>query len=143
VFFVPKLRRFAIEKIWPQFKAALSNLWSVFTTPRKLFLVVGGSFGAQIVNSFGLGAALLAYGGHLSIGELIFVVTSAGFLASLVPVPGGIGVSEAALIAGLTAFGVSPEVASAAVVTYRLFTTYLPPIPGSYATKWLVAHDDL
>jgi uncharacterized membrane protein YbhN (UPF0104 family) len=58
-------------------------------------------------------------------------------------VPGGIGVAEASLIAGLTAFGIGPNVASAAVVTYRLFTTYLPPIPGSYATKWLVAHGDL
>ena len=80
---------------------------------------------------------------HLSLGELILVVTGAGFIASVVPVPGGIGVAEASLIAGLTAFGVDPTIASAAVVTYRLFTTYLPPIPGSYATKWLVAHGDL
>ncbi|HXY93018.1 MAG TPA: lysylphosphatidylglycerol synthase domain-containing protein [Acidimicrobiia bacterium] len=143
VFFVPRLRRLAVEKVWPQFRSALRNLWHVFTTPRQLVLVLGGSFGAQILNAFGLGAALLAYGGHLPIGELLFVVTGAGFLSSLVPVPGGIGVAEATLIAGLTAFGVAPEVASAAVVTYRLFTTYLPPIPGSYATKWLVANDDL
>ena len=64
--------------------------------------------------------------------------TSAPFISSLVPVPGGIGVAEASLIAGLTAFGIPPEIATAAVITYRLFTTYLPPIPGSYATKWLV-----
>ena len=60
------------------------------------------------------------------------------FVHSFFPQP-----AEASLIAGLTAFGVPPEAASAAVVTYRLFTTYLPPIPGSYATKWLIANGDL
>jgi uncharacterized protein (TIRG00374 family) len=118
-------------------------VWSVVTTPRKLFLVMGGSIGAQLLNSLGLGAALLAYGASLPFAELILVVTGAGFISSLVPVPGGIGVAEASLIAGLTAFGVPPEAASAAVITYRLFTTYLPPIPGSYATKWLIANGDL
>jgi uncharacterized membrane protein YbhN (UPF0104 family) len=142
-FVVPKLRRFTREKVWPQLANGLRNIWSVLSTPRKLFLVMGGSIGAQVLNSLGLGAALLAYGSSLPVGELILVVTGAGFISSLVPVPGGIGVAEASLIAGLTAFGVAPDAASAAVVTYRLFTTYLPPIPGSYATKWLVANGDL
>jgi uncharacterized membrane protein YbhN (UPF0104 family)/tRNA A-37 threonylcarbamoyl transferase component Bud32 len=143
VFVVPKLRRFTQEKVWPQLRNGFHNVWSVLSTPRKLFLVMGGSIGAQLLNSLGLGAALLAYGSSLPFAELILVVTGAGFISSLVPVPGGIGVAEASLIAGLTAFGVPPEAASAAVVTYRLFTTYLPPIPGSYATKWLIAHGDL
>ena len=143
VFIVPKLRRFTQEKVWPQLRNGLRNVWSVLSTPRKLFLVMGGSIGAQLLNSLGLGAALLAYDASLPFGQLILVVTGAGFISSLVPVPGGIGVAEASLIAGLTAFGVPPVAASAAVVTYRLFTTYLPPIPGSYATKWLIAHGDL
>jgi uncharacterized membrane protein YbhN (UPF0104 family)/tRNA A-37 threonylcarbamoyl transferase component Bud32 len=143
VFAVPRLRRFARSKVWPQIVSGARNLWGVLTTPRQLVLVLGGSFGAQLLNSLGLGAALMAYGGHLSFGELVVTVTGAGFVSSLVPVPGGIGVAEASLIALLTAFGVGPETASAAVVTYRLFTAYLPPIPGSYATKWLVANGDL
>ncbi|MEX1007942.1 MAG: lysylphosphatidylglycerol synthase domain-containing protein [Acidimicrobiia bacterium] len=143
VLVVPKLRHVVSEKVWPQFMAGLHNLWHVMSTPRQLFLVLGGCFGAQILYALGLGASLAAYGGSLPFGELLFVCTGAGFLASIVPVPGGIGVAEASLIAGLTAFGIAPDVASAAVVTYRLFTTYLPPIPGSYATKWLVANGDL
>ena len=69
----------------------------------------------------------------------MFVNMSASFLAGLVPVPGGIGVTEAAMIAGLTAFGIPPDTASAAVLTHRLFTTFLPPIWGNFATKWLLA----
>jgi uncharacterized protein (TIRG00374 family) len=140
---VPRFRRFTRTKVWPQIVHGSQDLWHVVTTPRQLVLVLGGSFGAPLLNALGLGAALLAYGTHLSYGQLVLTVTGAGFVSSLVPVPGGIGVAEASLIALLTAFGVSPEAASAAVVTYRLFTTYLPPIPGSYATKWLVARGDL
>jgi uncharacterized membrane protein YbhN (UPF0104 family) len=69
------------------------------------------------------------------------VNTSAGFLASLVPVPGGI--TEAALVAGLTAFGIPAEIATATVLTQRLFTAYLPPIWGSQAMKWLVREGNL
>jgi len=145
VFLVPKLRHKAREKWWPPIAQGLRNVWTVAKSPRKLGMVFGGAIGAQLLYSFSLGAALAAYGagGELSIAQLIFVNTSASFLASLTPVPGGMGVTEAALIAGLTAFGIPPEVASAAVITHRLFTTYLPPIPGSYATKWLVANDYL
>jgi hypothetical protein len=41
-------------------------------------------------------------------------------------------------VAGLTAFGVPAEIATATVLTQRLFTAYLPPIWGSQAMKWLV-----
>jgi len=83
-------------------------------------------------------ACLTAYGASLSVAEIVFVNTSASFLASLVPVPGGIGVMEAAMVSGLTAFGIPPEIATATVVTHRLFTTYLPPIWGNFATKKLI-----
>jgi uncharacterized membrane protein YbhN (UPF0104 family) len=142
---VPRLRRAAREKWWPPVAKGLRNVRSVFSSPRKFAMVFGGAVGAQLLYSLALGAALAAYGsgGALTFAELVFVNTSASFLASLTPVPGGMGVTEAALIAGLTAFGISGEVASAAVITQRLFTTYLPPIPGSYATKWLVANGEL
>jgi uncharacterized protein (TIRG00374 family) len=133
------VRRLFREKVWPQVMGGLRNIWGILTTPRQLMFVVGGSIAAQLLYSFCLLACLTAYGAHLSVGEIIFVNTSASFLAGMVPVPGGIGVAEATLVAGLTAFGISPEIATATVITHRLFTTYLPPIWGSYATKRLIA----
>lgn len=142
---IPRLRRTARAKWWPPIAQGLRNVWSVVSSPRKLVMVLGGAVGAQLLYSLALGAALAAYGagGQLGFAELVFVNTSASFLAGLTPVPGGMGVTEAALIAGLTAFGIPGDAASAAVITQRLFTTYLPPIPGSYATKWLIANDQL
>ena len=136
---IPRLRRFVREKVWPQVMSAVRNIWGILTTPRQLGLILGGSVGAQLLYSFCLLSCLHAYGGSLSVGEIIFVNTSASFLASMVPVPGGIGVAEAAMVAGLTAFGIPPEMATATVITHRLFTTYLPPIWGNYATKRLIS----
>ncbi len=132
------VRRFVREKAWPQVIAALRNIWGILTTPRQLFLILGGSVAAQLLYSLCLLACLTAYGGSLSVAQIVFVNTSASFLASLVPVPGGIGVMEAAMVSGLTAFGIPPEIATATVVTHRLFTTYLPPIWGNFATKKLI-----
>ncbi len=53
-FVVPKLRRFTHEKVWPELGNGFRNVWSVLTTPRKLFLVLGGSLGAQLLNSLAL-----------------------------------------------------------------------------------------
>ena len=136
---IPKLRRALREKVWPQIRGALRNLWGILTTPRQLVYVLGGSFAAQMLYSVCLLCCLLAYGGSLPFLEIVFVNSSAAFLANLTPVPGGMGIQEAALIAGLSAFGVPAEIATAAVVTHRLFTTYLPPIWGSWATKKLIA----
>jgi uncharacterized membrane protein YbhN (UPF0104 family) len=132
------LRRFVHDKVWPQVVSALRNIWGIFTTPRQLFMIMGGSVAAQLLYSLCLLSCLTAYGGSLSVAEIVFVNTSASFLASLVPVPGGIGVMEAAMVSGLTAFGIPPEIATATVVTHRLFTTYLPPIWGNFATKKLI-----
>ena len=55
----------------------------------------------------------------------------------VVPVPGGIGITESALIVGLTGVGVEETVAFAAVISYRLSTFYLPPIWGYVALRWL------
>jgi uncharacterized membrane protein YbhN (UPF0104 family)/tRNA A-37 threonylcarbamoyl transferase component Bud32 len=138
-FAIRPVRRFLQQKVWPQVVGALRNIWGILSTPRQLFMIMGGSVAAQLLYSLCLLSCLTAYGGSLSVAEIVFVNTSASFLASLVPVPGGIGVMEAAMVSGLTAFGIPPEIATATVVTHRLFTTYLPPIWGNFATKKLIS----
>jgi glycosyltransferase 2 family protein len=53
------------------------------------------------------------------------------------PVPGGVGVTEAALTAGYVAVGVPEEIAFSAALCYRLCTFYLPPIWGYLAMNSL------
>jgi uncharacterized membrane protein YbhN (UPF0104 family) len=75
-------------------------------------------------------ACVAAAGGHLPVLTLAAIYLGAATAGSLLPTPGGIGGVEAALIAGLTAAGVSMPVATAATVLSRLVAVWLPAIPG-------------
>jgi len=90
-----------------------------------------------------LGMNLRAYGASLPLPALLLVNTGATFIASVVPVPGGMGVAEAGLVAGLTAFGIPSDTAVAAALTHRLITFYIPPTWGWVAFRWLTRHDYL
>jgi uncharacterized membrane protein YbhN (UPF0104 family) len=84
-----------------------------------------------------LGAALHAFGAHLSLAALLIAVTTAGVLASASPAGGGMGVAEAGLILALTAGGIAKGDATAAVFVQRLFSAYLPPIAGWFTLMWM------
>ena len=60
-----------------------------------------------------------------------------GMLGSVAPVPGGIGVQEAALTAGLTAFGIDSNTALATVLVFRGITFALPPVFGFFTLRYL------
>lgn len=140
---VPRFRRLVIAKLKPQVAAARENLTQLVTQPGKLVSLFGGAAGAQIVFAVALGFALKAYGTSLPIGELIVINTIASLLGGIAPVPGGMGVIEAGLIAGLTAAGVPESIAVAATITQRMFTCYLPPIWGYPTLVWMRKHDYL
>ena len=96
-----------------------------------------GSTLAQLLVILALGAWLHAVGQRASIATLITVNTLAAILGGAVPVPGGLGVVEAGLIAGLTAAGIPQDQAAAAVLIERFFTSYLPPVWGWATLAWM------
>jgi len=140
---VPRFRKMAIAKLKPQVTAARDNLTQLATQPGKLVQLFGGAAGAQILFAIALGFSLKAYGTSLPIGELIVINTIASLLGGIAPVPGGMGVIEAGLIAGLTAAGVPDTIAVAATITQRMFTCYLPPIWGYPTLAWMRKHEYL
>ncbi len=56
-----------------------------------------------------------------------------GMLGNLLPLPGGIGGVDGAMIGAFTAFGVDFGLATVAVLVYRAFAFWLPTIPGAIA----------
>jgi len=56
-----------------------------------------------------------------------------GQLGNLVPLPGGIGGTEGALIGVFALYGVNVADATAAVLTYRLFQLVVPAVLGAPA----------
>ena len=56
-----------------------------------------------------------------------------GFLGNLLPLPGGIGGVDGGMIGAFAAFGVPLPLVVPAVLAYRVFTFWLPTIPGAIA----------
>jgi uncharacterized membrane protein YbhN (UPF0104 family) len=84
-------------------------------------------------------ACLHAFGQRVDFWTLTALNIGVGTIASLVPLPGGgIVVSAVGLAGTLTAVGVPHAPAAAAVLTYQAVHSYLPAIPGWFATNDLI-----
>jgi uncharacterized membrane protein YbhN (UPF0104 family)/tRNA A-37 threonylcarbamoyl transferase component Bud32 len=135
VLWIPKVR----NKVVPAVKRALSDIWAVVRNPKKGLQLIGGDLAGNLLYPAILGLCLLAFGVHLSYAQLMVIQIGAGMLGSVAPVPGGIGVQEAALTALMTSFGVSANVALATVIVYRGITFVLPAIYGFFTLRWMRA----
>jgi uncharacterized protein (TIRG00374 family) len=96
------------------------------------FGVIVGSCAYMAFDIAALGCGFAAVGnvppfGTLALGYLI------GQLGNLVPLPGGIGGTEGALIGIFALYGVNLTDATAAVLAYRLFQLLLPALLGAPA----------
>ncbi len=65
--------------------------------------------------------------------SVIVMAYFVGFLGNLLPLPGGIGGVDGAMIGAFIAFGVNEALTIQAVLAYRLFAFWLPTIPGAIA----------
>jgi uncharacterized protein (TIRG00374 family) len=88
-------------------------------------------------------ASLQAFGVNLPVTTAALVYLTGSAVATAAPTPGGVGATEAALLAGYTAVGVDPGGAFAAVLLFRLATFWLPILPGWLALVSLQRRGDL
>jgi uncharacterized membrane protein YbhN (UPF0104 family) len=111
----------------------------VLRSPRKVLELYGGNLVSQILFAVTLGACARAFGYPVPLSTLILINSVVSLFAGLLPVPGGIGVTEAGLSLGLTRAGVPSETAFAIALSYRFTTFYLPPIWGYASYRWLTS----
>jgi uncharacterized membrane protein YbhN (UPF0104 family)/tRNA A-37 threonylcarbamoyl transferase component Bud32 len=143
---VPKYRR-AVRQAVPRYRAMLHSQASsaatalrVLRSPSKVAMIFAGKLGAQLLQAVILGLCLRAFGHHATMAELILVNSIADLFAGFMPVPGGMGVAEAAYTAGLVALGVPNAAAISTAIAFRMATYYLPPVWGAVAMRWLRQH---
>jgi len=79
-----------------------------------------------------LWASFHAFGGSPDI-PIVIMAYFVGMLGNVLPLPGGIGGVDGAMIGAFSAFGVSSSLAVVAVLTYRAFAFWLPTLPGAIA----------
>ena len=92
---------------------------------RFLTLAIGWSVIKWATEAMCLLAACLAFDIHIDLVRLSVVYLSVQLVRQVPFTPGGIGLVEAALLAGLTASGAATGAAAAAVLIYRLLSAWL------------------
>ena len=128
------------SKLRARAKALLGHVREAFHglgNPRRVTYLFGGAVGAEVLFAMTLGVVALAFDQHLSLANLLVINIGVSLFAGLFPVPGGVGVAEAALTTGLVAAGVPEAEAISIAIMYRMITTYLTPIWGWLALRWL------
>jgi uncharacterized protein (TIRG00374 family) len=113
--------------------------FAVLRSPTKLLELFGGSLLSQLLFAITLGACAHAFGQDVPLSTLILINTVVSLFAGILPVPGGVGVTEGGLSLGLTRAGVPSELALAIALSYRFAVFYLPPLWGYLSFKWLTA----
>lgn len=137
VMLIPWGRKLWLRRIWPIVRKSLSGITKVAANPLKMLALFGGSFSITMSYVFGLWYSIAAFGGGIGFVAVTAVYLTGSALAQVAPTPGGIGAAEAALIAGLTTFGLDATVAVPAVFLFRIGTFWFPILPGYLAYKRL------
>jgi uncharacterized membrane protein YbhN (UPF0104 family) len=138
---IPKLRRRLLATVRPWIHDALGPVAGL-RSPSRIGLLLLGNLGSELLLATTLWTVLRAYHTSASFATVLAVNVGVALFASMIPVPGGIGISEGALTVGLLAAGIDQATALVCAVSYRLCTYYLPPIWAWFAYRRL-ARDGL
>jgi undecaprenyl-diphosphatase len=134
---IRKVRRIIVDRLIPILARALDGIGEVLRRPTKLVLLLGGSMLLTFAYLSTLYFSVQAFGGGLPFATVGAVYLVGAAVAQAAPTPGGLGAVEAALIGGLVAAGLENTVAVPAVFLYRLFTFWIPVLPGWLSFTWL------
>ena len=88
-----------------------------------------GALGYLGLDIAALGATFAASGHPLPLAPLVLGYLI-GYLANLIPIPGGFGVLEGGLAGALIAYGAPPAQAAAAVIVYHVIAFWIPSLGG-------------
>jgi glycosyltransferase 2 family protein len=135
---IPKLRKMVV----PPTKSAAATLWAAVRSPRRVFLLLVGNAVNAMMYAGVYMCCIYAFGGSINYWTLLSLNIIISTLASLVPIPGGnTAVSSVGMSGALAAVGVPTDIAVAAVLADQLVTSFIPAVPGWWATNDLL-HDD-
>jgi uncharacterized membrane protein YbhN (UPF0104 family) len=123
-----------------QWRRSLHPLQRLLRQPRALVVLLGASGCTTLILAFAFIATTAMVPGSrpaAPIGALLVAFMLAAAAGSLVPVPAGLGSTEAALIAVLLSVHVPAAHAVTEVLIFRLITFWLPAVVGLFASRHL------
>jgi len=110
---------------------AARYLRAAVADPRSATMITGGELLTMSGQVGCLALLLLAVGASVNVAVLVILTQFAFTATTAVPVPGGLGIPDAILIAGLVSSGTNRQGAIIAAFGYRLLTYWLPSLPGA------------
>jgi uncharacterized protein (TIRG00374 family) len=134
---VPAWRSAVTSTVVPAVRRAGSGLRAVAGRPLRLAQLLVGSIIVVAAYSSALVFSAWAVGVEEDFLAITITFLVATIVAAPAPTPGGLGVLEVALIAGLVLFGSPLALAIPAVFLYRLLTFWIPIGPGALAYRSL------
>jgi len=143
VVIVPPLRRWFSDSAVPSIRRSIGSFLEVMRTPRNVLMLLGGSALVTAANLAAFDVSLRAFGVSVPLATAAVVYLAGSALASAAPTPGGLGATEAALVAGLAVVDVRQNLAIPAVLLFRIATFWLPILPGWIALTVLQRRGDL
>ena len=138
---VPVVLRRARHRRWPRWLLGISA--GIEAARRSLVKPSWRLLGAVGYLGFDIAAlgALFAATGHPMPVDALVLGYLIGYLANMLPVPGGFGVLEAGLAGTLIAYGAPATQAAAAVVVYHAIAFWIPSLGGVIGYAFLRRHE--
>lgn len=138
---LPITREWLRKRVQPVLAQVGPRLLTLTQRPAKLAEGVGGIVLLNLAYCLCLVACVRAFGGGGGVAAIAVVYLAGATLGQAAPTPGGLGAVELALSAGLTAAGVEGSIAVSSVLLFRLFTFWLPTIPGWFSFNWMTRNN--
>jgi uncharacterized membrane protein YbhN (UPF0104 family) len=112
----------------------LEGAWKEMGTPHWRLL---GAAGFLCLDMAALWAACAATGHRIGL-LAVLIAYCIGYLATVIPIPAGIGVLDSGLAGALVLYGLPPAAAVGAVLVYHAIAIWVPGLGGLIA--WLPTH---
>ena len=140
IYALPWGRRLWTTQVAPNLLSVHQSIALLATRPLKLAALFGGSMVITLSYTAAFAASLRAFGSDVSLPVIAVLFLSGSAVAQAAPTPGGLGATEAALVAALSTVE-DPAIVVPAVFLYRLVTFWLPILPGWLAMTNLQRRD--
>lgn len=142
---IPPARQWAGRRVLPVWQTTWPRLVQLIGQPKRFAVAIGGSLVMNLGYLGAFWASLAAFGQteELSLVDIAIVYLLGNALGSVVPIPGGLGTVDGALIAGLVGAGIKGAFATPIVVAFRLVTFWARIPIGWLAMRQLQRTGDL
>ncbi|MBX3186901.1 MAG: flippase-like domain-containing protein [Labilithrix sp.] len=126
-----------VGKMAPKLEAAYESL-ATMLKPRNLVVPSVLSAAAWMLECLALWVILKGFGRDTGVPLSTFFYATSTLVGAIVPVPGGLGVTESALMGQMTEIGhVEQGIATAAMILVRFATLWFAVIVGFVALSWM------